>query len=179
MHALNSRVKINWSALVCDIILKTTKLPMYPLPYALFLSKVFEYYNLNLVDEISITLTHTNIIEFNALHHMGFIFTGNGWIFKDEPHTEEKSPPPLFIDQSIQSDIQQSLVALSISIQHLDAKVTKLLKYHHIIDAVVKMLPNLSLILVKTTQLLKKITPWPMLLIVLLMLLLMTKTIPL
>jgi len=72
---------------------------MYSLPYALFLSKVFEYYNLDLADEIFVTLTHTNIIELNALHHMGFILIDNGWIFKDESHTtEEKSPPPLSID---------------------------------------------------------------------------------
>ena len=70
MHALNSRFKINWFALMCDTILKTTKLPMYPLPYALFLSKVYEYYNLDLGDEISVTLTHTNIIELNAFHHL-------------------------------------------------------------------------------------------------------------
>jgi len=92
---------MNWYALMFDTILNSTKLPMYPMPYALFLSKVFEFYNIDLANKIFVTLTHTNIIELNALHHMGLIFTDNGWIFKDEPHT-----PPLSTDQSTQSDIQ-------------------------------------------------------------------------
>ncbi|QCD86814.1 hypothetical protein DEO72_LG3g1340 [Vigna unguiculata] len=31
---------MNWYALMFDTILNSTKLPMYPMPYALFLSKV-------------------------------------------------------------------------------------------------------------------------------------------
>ncbi|QCD93436.1 hypothetical protein DEO72_LG5g1511 [Vigna unguiculata] len=135
MHAINSRVKINWSALVCDTIIKTTKLQMYPLPYALFLSRVFEYYNLDLADEVSVPLTHSNFIELNALHHMGFVFNDTEWTFKDDPSpSAATSPPPLSTDHSTHSDVLHSLVALTLSVARLDAKVTKLLKYHHIND---------------------------------------------
>ena len=110
MHAINSRVKINWSALVCDTIIKITKLPMYPLPYALFLSKVFEYYNLDLADEIFVPLTHTNFIELNALYHMGFVFTDNEWTFKDDPSpSTTTSPPPLSTDHSTHSDVKKTI----------------------------------------------------------------------
>ena len=135
MHAINSRVKINWSALVCDTIIKTTKLQMYPLPYALFLSRVFEYYNFDLADEVSVPLTHSNFIELNALHHMGFVFNDTEWTFKDDPSpSAATSPPPLSTDHSTHSDVLHSLVALTLSVARLDAKVTKLLKYHHIND---------------------------------------------
>jgi len=135
MHAINSRVKINWSALVCDTIIKTTKLQMYPLPYALFLSKVFECYNLDLADEIFVLLTHSNFIELNALHHMGFIFNDNEWTFKDDPSPSvATSPPPLSTDHSTHSDVLHSLAALTLSVARLDAKVTKLLKHHEIND---------------------------------------------
>ena len=134
MHAINSRVKINWSALVCDTIIKTTKLQMYPLSYALFLSKVFEYYNLDLANEISVLLTHSNFIELNALHHMGFIFNDNEWTFKDDPSpSAATSPPPLSTTHSTHSDVLHSLAALTLSVARLDAKVTKLLKHHQII----------------------------------------------
>ena len=135
MHAINSRVKINWSALVCDTIIKTTKLQMYPLPYALFLSRVFEYYNLDLVDEVFVSITHSSLIELNALHHMGFVFNDTEWTFKDDPSpSAATSPPPLSTNQSTHSDVLHSLAALTLSVARLDAKVTKLLKYHHIND---------------------------------------------
>ncbi|QCE16648.1 hypothetical protein DEO72_LG11g3666 [Vigna unguiculata] len=135
MHAINSRVKINWSALVSDTIIKTTNLQMYPLPYALFLSRVFEYYNLDLADEVSVPITHSSLIELNALHHMGFVFNDTEWTFKDDPSpSAATSPPPLSTDHSTHSDVLHSLAALTLSVARLDEKVTKLLKYHHIND---------------------------------------------
>jgi len=107
---------------------------MYPLSYALFLSKVFEYYNLDLANEISVLLTHSNFIELNALHHMGFIFNDNEWTFKDDPSpSAATSPPPLSTTHSTHSDVLHSLAALTLSVARLDAKVTKLLKHHQII----------------------------------------------
>ena len=135
MHSINSRVKINWSALVCDTIIKTTKLQMYPLPYTLFLSKVFEYYNLDLAYEIFVPLTHSNFIELDALHHMCFVFTNNEWTFKDNPSpSAATSPPPLSTNHSTHSDVLHFMAALTLSVARLDAKVTKLLKHHQILD---------------------------------------------
>jgi len=82
---------------------------MYPLPYELFLSKLFEYYNLDVSKEISISLTHNNIIKLNTLHHMGIIPFDNEWAFKDET-------PPLSTDTLTQFDIQQSFATLTLSI---------------------------------------------------------------
>ncbi|QCD94483.1 hypothetical protein DEO72_LG5g2567 [Vigna unguiculata] len=78
-------IQTNWAELVHDTILKATRLPMYPLPYGLFLSKVFEYYKLDFVEENSIVLNHNKLIEVNALHYMSIFQFDNGWAFKDEP----------------------------------------------------------------------------------------------
>jgi len=87
IDALKANLLTNWVKVVVDTILKSTKLPNYPLPYVVFLSKVFEHYNVDLFRETS--YDHTNQIGANALHHMGTILWANTWVFKDEPVEEQ------------------------------------------------------------------------------------------
>jgi len=58
---------------------------MYLLPYGLFLSKVLKYYKVDLTDEVSMDLNHTNVIEVNALYHMRIFLFNKEWAFKDKP----------------------------------------------------------------------------------------------
>jgi len=75
MFALKVKIQTKWAKLICDSIMKVIFLPIYQLPYGLILSKVFEYYKVDLTDEVCMDLNHTNIIKENALHHMGiFLF---------------------------------------------------------------------------------------------------------
>jgi len=67
---------------------KAFKLHNYPLPYAVFLCKVLEHYEVDFSREASYTPNHTSLIGANALHHMGMAFRGNIWCFKDELDTD-------------------------------------------------------------------------------------------
>jgi len=86
--------------LTSDTILKAIRLPLYPLPYGLFLSKVFEYYKLDFTKEACMDLNHNNIIEVIALHHIGIFLFDKVWPLKDDPHEVLEDIPPLSTDVS-------------------------------------------------------------------------------
>jgi len=86
--------------IVTDTIMKATKLPKYPLPYVVFLCKVFKHYNVDFFRETSYGHNYTSLIGSNALHHMGMTFRANTWAFKDEPveeQAENADPQPAVI----------------------------------------------------------------------------------
>jgi len=53
LHAFKSNLLIDWSKVVTNTIQKALKLPYYPLPYGVFLCKVFEHYNVHFSRETS------------------------------------------------------------------------------------------------------------------------------
>jgi len=83
MFTLKAKIQTDWAELVCDTILKAIGLPMYPLPYEIFLPKVLEYYNVDLTNEVYMDLTFLNKIEDNGLHHMDIFLLDKEWMFKD------------------------------------------------------------------------------------------------
>ncbi|QCD79144.1 hypothetical protein DEO72_LG1g2783 [Vigna unguiculata] len=99
---------------------KAIKLPNYPLPYVVFLCKVFEHYKVDFFGEASYTRNHTSLIGANALRHMGMAFRGNIWCFKDEPDAKpaDNAEPSSAASQTLYK-------------QEMLRMVTTLLDHHH------------------------------------------------
>lgn len=75
---------------------------MASLPYVVFLSRVFEYYNyiVDLVDEVTRGYNRSNMIAKPTLHHMGQRKGENGWAFKDEHQANEGDVDLVNVDMS-------------------------------------------------------------------------------
>ncbi|WVZ01866.1 hypothetical protein V8G54_022672 [Vigna mungo] len=69
MFSLKEKILTDWAELVCDTIMKAICLPLNSLPFCVFLSWVFEYYGIDITDEVSRDPTSSNKIKENALHH--------------------------------------------------------------------------------------------------------------
>ncbi|QCD83003.1 hypothetical protein DEO72_LG2g3345 [Vigna unguiculata] len=83
--------------IILDTMLKANRLPQYPLPYSLLISRICEYKGVNVSDEQSHNTTKANKIAENSLKQMKFIPFGNTYIHKDDmpssDNEEEENPP--------------------------------------------------------------------------------------
>lgn len=96
------RIHTNQAKAINDNTIKDTGLPMASLSYAIFLSKVFEFYNIDLQDEVIGGFNHSNKIAKPTLHHMGLRKNETSQAFKDEPHGDEgEDIDPVNVDMSI------------------------------------------------------------------------------
>lgn len=90
IHALKGKIHTNQPYVVSDNMIKGTRLPMASLPYVVFLSRVFEYYNVDLVDEVTRGYNRSNMIAKPTLHHIGMTKSESDWAFKDEHQADKR-----------------------------------------------------------------------------------------
>ena len=92
-----NHIPIHWPSIILDTMLKSKRLPQYPLPYSLHISRICQYKGVNVFDEQSHKTTKANKIVENSLKQMKFIPFGNTYIHKDDmpssDNEEEENPP--------------------------------------------------------------------------------------
>lgn len=71
-------------------MIKVTKSDAASLPYAVFISKVLQHYNVDLAEEDTESIGKRTLVDKNALHQMGLRHNEDGWVFKDENQNEEE-----------------------------------------------------------------------------------------
>ena len=97
IYAMLNHIPIYWPSIILDTMLKAKRLPQYPLPYSLLISRVCEYKGVTVSDEHSHKTTATNKITENSLKQMKYFPFGNTYIHKDDmppsDNEEEENPP--------------------------------------------------------------------------------------
>jgi len=92
-------------------MLKAKRLPQYPLPYSLLISRICEYKGDNISHEQSHQTTNANKIAENSLKQMKFIPFGNTYIHKDgmpPSENEEEENPPIALVHPVNTNIGSS-----------------------------------------------------------------------
>jgi len=62
IYAMLNHIPIHWPSIILDTMLKAKRLPQYPLPYSLLISRICEYKGVNVFDEQSHKTTEANKI---------------------------------------------------------------------------------------------------------------------
>lgn len=75
IHVLKENIQIDWDAANLDNMIKVTRLNVDSLPYAVFISKVLQRYNVDFAEETRESYGKRNLVDKNALHHMGLRFS--------------------------------------------------------------------------------------------------------
>lgn len=75
IHVLKENIQIDWDAANLDNMIKVTRLNVDSLPYAVFISKVLQRYNVDFAEETHESYGKRNLVDKNALHHMGLRFS--------------------------------------------------------------------------------------------------------
>jgi len=71
LYYLVNRVKVNWVYTMKDHMIKSKRLTNYKLPYAVLISRMLEFFEVNLEDEISEILKQNSLINQSMLNRSG------------------------------------------------------------------------------------------------------------
>ncbi|KOM49589.1 hypothetical protein LR48_Vigan08g041600, partial [Vigna angularis] len=93
IHVQKQNIQTDWAAAILDNMIKVTRLDAASIPYAVFISKVLQHYNVDCAEETCESYGKRILVDKNALHHMGLRFDEDNWVFKDENLNEEEVVP--------------------------------------------------------------------------------------
>ncbi|KAG2394781.1 uncharacterized protein HKW66_Vig0078440 [Vigna angularis] len=91
VHAIKTRIPINWVAVMSDHMIEIASRRGHNLPYGVFIISVLKHHQVDLTGEKKIGCTKSNEIGKATLNFNGLKKTEDGWVFKDvdeTPHTE-------------------------------------------------------------------------------------------
>jgi len=71
LYCLMNRVRVNWVFTMKDHMMKARNLNGYKLPYAILVSRMLEFFKVDLVDELAESLKQTSEINHSMLNHIG------------------------------------------------------------------------------------------------------------
>ncbi|XP_068502140.1 uncharacterized protein [Phaseolus vulgaris] len=86
IYYIMSKVKINWIHIIKEHMQKSMRLSDYHYPYAILISKILNYFEVDLEEETSELVKSTHEVNNGSLCKMGFIKIGGRWVSKDGEH---------------------------------------------------------------------------------------------
>jgi len=82
LYCIMNQLKLNWVSTMVEHMLKSTRLPDYRFPYAIFVSKLIDYFEVDTTNERNDTIKAASEIDNSTLMKMGFHKEDDGWIFR-------------------------------------------------------------------------------------------------
>jgi len=82
LYCIMNQLKVNWVSTMVEHMLKSTRLPDYRFPYAIFVSKLIDYFEVDTTNERNDTLKAASEIDNSTLMKMGFHNEEDSWVFK-------------------------------------------------------------------------------------------------
>ena len=64
LYCIINQIKVNWESTMVEHMLKSTRLPDYRFPYAIFVSKIIDYFEVDTTNERNDTIKATSEMEF-------------------------------------------------------------------------------------------------------------------
>jgi len=72
LYSIMNQLKVNWVSTMVEHMLKSTRLPDYRFPYAIFVSKLIDYFEVDTANERNDTIKAASEIDNSTLLKMGF-----------------------------------------------------------------------------------------------------------
>jgi len=72
MHCIMNQIKVNWVSIIMENMLKSRRLSDYKFPYAIFISKLIDYFEVDTSDERNETIKFVSEIDCSTLIKTGF-----------------------------------------------------------------------------------------------------------
>jgi len=72
LYCIINQLKVNWVSTMVEHMLKSTRLPGYRFPYAIFVSKLIHYFEVDTTNEKNDTIKPASEIDNSTLMKMGF-----------------------------------------------------------------------------------------------------------
>jgi len=82
LYCLVNKVKVDWVFTMKDHMFKAQKLNDYKLPYAILISRMIEFFELDVVDELTENLKQSSEIREPMLHCIGLQKLDGAWTYK-------------------------------------------------------------------------------------------------
>jgi len=82
LYCIMNQLKVNWVSTMVEHMLKSTRLPDYRFPYAIFVSKLIDYFQVDTTNERNDIIKAASAIDNSTLMKMGFHKEEDGWIFR-------------------------------------------------------------------------------------------------
>ena len=82
LYCLINKVKVDWVFTMKDHMFKAQKLNDYKLPYAILISRMLEFFEVDLVDELVENLKTTSEINQSMLNRIGLQKVNGAWTYK-------------------------------------------------------------------------------------------------
>jgi len=83
IYCIMNKVKLNWINIFKDHMLKATRLSDFHYPYAILISKLLHYFEVDLEEELTEVVKPSSEINSGSLRKMGFTKIGGRWVSKD------------------------------------------------------------------------------------------------
>jgi len=82
LYCLMNRIKVNWVFTMMDHMSKAKKLNNYKLPYAILISRMLEFFEVDLIDELAENLKQTTKINYSMLNRIDLHKVNGSWTYK-------------------------------------------------------------------------------------------------
>ena len=82
LYCLVNKVNVDWVFTMKDHMFNTQKLNDYKLPYAILISRILEFFEVDLVDELAENLKATSEINQSMLNRIGLQKVNGAWTYK-------------------------------------------------------------------------------------------------
>jgi len=82
LYCIMNQLKVNWVSTMVEHMLKSTRLPYYRFPYAIFVSKLIDYFEVDTANERNDIIKAASEIDNSTLMKMGFQKEEDNWIFR-------------------------------------------------------------------------------------------------
>jgi len=82
LYCIMNQLKVNWVSTMVEHMFKSTRLPDYRFPYAIFVSKLIDYFEVDTTNERNDTIKAASEIDNSTLLKMGFQKEDDSWVFR-------------------------------------------------------------------------------------------------
>jgi len=86
IYYIMKNIKVNWIHVFKEHMKKSIRLSDYYFPYIVLISKFFQYFEINLDEELSEIVKPSHEINNGSLNKIGFTKIGEKWVIKEEEH---------------------------------------------------------------------------------------------
>ncbi|KOM48360.1 hypothetical protein LR48_Vigan07g206400 [Vigna angularis] len=70
LHALRTKIQTNWTFVINDHMIKVVRQKKYYLPYAVFISRIMRFHDVDITNEVTICCNKKDVIEKLFLDHI-------------------------------------------------------------------------------------------------------------
>ena len=82
LYCIMNKLKVNWVSNMKEHMLKSTRLPDYRFPYAIYVSKLIDYFEVDATNERNDTIKAESEINNSTIMKMGFHKEEDNWVFR-------------------------------------------------------------------------------------------------